>query len=260
MTPCRLYRATQAMSSLDYGLPQRHQDESTMPNPPTFRDHFSGHASDYSRYRPRYPQTLFDWLASLIPETTRVWDCGTGNGQAAVALARHFSSVHATDASPEQIAAAQKHDRVHYAVASAAKSGLQDDAVNLITVAQALHWFEPHPFHQEVERVLQPGGIVAAWCYEIFKLNTDFDAALDTLYRDILGKDWPPQRRHIETGYRLFDWPWPKMPPPNAAQQQLDHRPDARVLTHMVCHPTMEAPGRHGSCSSGRIGPALDLG
>ena len=179
-----------------------------MTDTPTFRDHFSGHAADYSLYRPHYPETLYGWLASLVPNTTRVWDCATGNGQAAVALAEHFDAVVATDASAEQIESAIPHPRVHYGAHSASDSGLADHSVGLVTIAQALHWFDPKPFHRELTRVLQPGGVVAAWCYELFTVHPDFDVVMLRLYNDILGDDWPPERRYIETGYADIPWPW----------------------------------------------------
>jgi len=185
-----------------------------MSEPRPFRDHFSGHAEDYGRYRPVYPEALFGWLAALVPQGSRVWDCATGNGQAAVALARHFPEVLATDASAEQVAAAREHPRVRYEVRSASASGLADDAVGLVTVAQALHWFDLEPFQREVARVLAPGGVVAAWCYELFEVCPGFDRPMLELYRDVLGPDWPPERRHIETGYRDLAWPWPKLEPP----------------------------------------------
>ncbi|MDP6933288.1 MAG: class I SAM-dependent methyltransferase [Myxococcota bacterium] len=179
-----------------------------------FRDHFSGHASAYSRYRPQYPQELFQWLASLAPSRVRAWDCATGNGQAAVALAQLFEEVVATDASAEQLAVARVHTRVRYHQRTASKSGLADHDVDLVTIAQAMHWFDPAPFHRELTRVVRPGGILAAWCYELFSVDPAFDTVMLELYHDILGEDWPPQRRHVDTGYREISWPWPRMDTP----------------------------------------------
>ena len=114
-----------------------------------FKDHFSGHASDYAKFRPHYPRELFVYLADITSERECVWDCATGNGQAAVALAEFFQHVIATDASEKQIANAQSHDRVIYRVASAERSGLSNASVDLITVAQALHWFDRELFLQK---------------------------------------------------------------------------------------------------------------
>lgn len=188
----------------------------TEPSPGSraFPDHFSGHAEEYSRFRPTYPSALFDWIAGLVPSAARVWDCATGNGQAALALAQRFPEVIATDASAEQLASATPHPRVRYEQRPASDSGLADQAVGLVTVAQALHWFEPEPFHRELRRVLAPGGVVVAWCYELFSVDDAFDEPMLELYRDVLGEDWPPQRRHIETGYREIEWPFERMQVP----------------------------------------------
>ena len=186
---------------------------------PVFRDHFSGHAGDYSRFRPLYPDSLFAWLAQLVAADgqaagAQVWDCATGNGQAAVALSRHFPRVIATDASAEQIAAAKSQPGVTYAVRPASRSGLEPGSIDLVTIAQALHWIEPEPLQRELRRVLKPGGVVAAWCYELFSISPEVDAPMLELYHDILADDWPEQRRHIETGYQHIDWPWPRLQTP----------------------------------------------
>lgn len=131
----------------------------------SFKDHFSGHAANYRAFRPTYPPELFAFLASVVPRRELVWDCGTGNGQAAVVLAEHFARVFATDASAEQIANAEPHPKVEYAVAPAEKCPLPDASADLITVAQALHWFDHDRFFAEVRRVCKPGAVFAATCY-----------------------------------------------------------------------------------------------
>src|SRR5438045_3485499 len=127
-----------------------------------FKDHFSGHAPDYRAFRPTYPPELFSFLASIAPTRELVWDCGTGNGQAAVLLADHFARVFATDASAEQIANAEPHPKVEYIVAPAEKCPLADASADLVTVTQALHWFDHHGFYAEVRRVCKPGAVIAA--------------------------------------------------------------------------------------------------
>src|SRR5689334_16684936 len=103
---------------------------------------FASVAREYASFRPGYPPELFAWLARAAPARGAVWDCGCGSGQASVALAEHFSQVFATDASAEQIAAARPHPRVRYSVAPAENSGLEPGCADLVTVAQALHWFD----------------------------------------------------------------------------------------------------------------------
>lgn len=130
-----------------------------------FQDHFSGHAADYAVHRPTYPQGLFRYLSGLLTRRERVWDCATGNGQAALLLAEYFDEVVATDASRRQLAAAPAHPRIRYRCAPAERAPLETESVDLVTVAQALHWFDVDAFHREVCRVLRPGGLLAVWCY-----------------------------------------------------------------------------------------------
>jgi ubiquinone/menaquinone biosynthesis C-methylase UbiE len=179
-----------------------------------FKDHFSNHAAEYSRFRPTYPEALFAWLSTLVPSGSAVWDCATGNGQGALALAGHFQDIWATDASAEQISKASLHPRIRYGVCLSSASGLVDDGVDLVTVAQALHWFEPEPFHREVQRVLRPSGVVVAWCYELFEITAEVDDAVFELYDGILKRDWSPERRFVERGYQNYPWPWPKLATP----------------------------------------------
>ncbi|HEU4452300.1 MAG TPA: class I SAM-dependent methyltransferase [Longimicrobium sp.] len=181
---------------------------------PAFKDHFSRHADAYARYRPDYPAALFAWLARLAPKTNRAWDCATGSGQAAAALAEHFAEVVATDASEEQVRNARPHPRVEYRTAPAERSGLEDGSVDLITVAQALHWFDLPAFYAEADRVLVPGGALAVWAYELFRATPEIDAAVNRLYRDIVGPYWPPDRKVIETGYAGIELPFERVEAP----------------------------------------------
>lgn len=183
---------------------------------PTFHDHFSGHARAYGQYRPAYPEALYTWIAGLVPEGTHAWDCATGNGQAACALAARFDVV-ATDASAEQIAAAEPCPNVRYAVAPAHASGLGDASVDLVTVAQALHWFDVPAFAAEVERVLRPGGVVVAWCYALFSITDAVDVPIRRLYDELVGPWWPPERVHVEAHYTDLPWPWEVLPAPDLA-------------------------------------------
>lgn len=222
----------------------------------TFRDHFSGHAGDYGRYRPHYPDALFAWLAAQVGPDARAWDCATGNGQAAVALAGHLAHVVATDASATQIAAAVPHPRVEYAVRPASASGLPDRSVSLVTVAQALHWFDFEAFFAEVGRVLAPGGLVAAWCYELFTITPQVDAPMLVLYRDIVGADWPPERRHIEAGYADIPWPWPRLEVP-AFAMQAEWSVDQTLGYLRTWSATQRYLAREGADPVLRIEPAL---
>ena len=173
-----------------------------------FKDHFSNQAEDYSVYRPEYPPELYAWLSSLCEDQALAWDCATGNGQAAVALTNHFSYVIGTDASESQIYRAMIYPRVEYEVALAHQSPLKDHSVDLITVAQALHWFDFEAFFQEVKRVAKPNAVLAVWCYELHHISTAVDAVIQHYYDEIIGKFWPPERRHIEQAYGCIEFPF----------------------------------------------------
>jgi len=191
---------------------------------PSFSDHFSGHASEYARYRPDYPESLFAYLASLSPSHGLAWDCATGNGQAAAGLALHFADVVATDASARQIEEAPRLERVRFAVAPAESSPLPDASVDLVTVAQALHWFDLPAFFGEVRRVLAPRGVFAAWCYGLLTIAPDVDAVLNRFYRDVVGEYWPKERAIVERGYASLAFPlasaFDEITPPRFAMEK----------------------------------------
>src|SRR4051812_1803752 len=160
-----------------------------------FKDHFSTQSTSYASFRPRYPEGLFRNLADNSPTRTLAWDCATGTGQAAVSIAPFFDRVIATDASENQIRNAEPHDRVEYQVATAEQSGLASQSVDLITVAQALHWFELDRFYPEAIRVLKPNGLLAVWCYTYLRIASNVDALVQHFYNDIVGPYWPFERK-----------------------------------------------------------------
>ena len=186
-----------------------------MPGPGRFKDHFSDQPARYARHRPRYPAELFQFLASCTPGRALAWDCATGNGQAAIALSEFYDEVIATDASSAQIRAAIAHPNVTYRVASAEDSRLAGASVDLVTVGQALHWFDTARFFAEVGRVLVAGGVLAVWCYELCRVSDACDSIVDKLYTDILGEFWPPERRLIEQRYTPIEMPGAGIATPN---------------------------------------------
>ena len=175
--------------------------------PPGFKDHFSERSDNYATYRPTYPAGLFEYLARVAPKTGAAWDCATGSGQVAVALAEYFEHVFATDASSSQIDAAIANSKVKYTVAPAEASGLESASVDLVTVGQAFHWFDADRFMAEAQRVLGPNGVLAIWCYETCSVSAEIDAVVERLYTDLTGPFWPPERRMIEEGYAKVSLP-----------------------------------------------------
>jgi SAM-dependent methyltransferase len=180
-----------------------------------YKDFFSGHSTDYARFRPRYPRELFEYLASISPSRALAWDCATGNGQAAVALAEVFDQVIATDASAEQLSSATPHPRIEYRNVTAEDSGLPDGSVDLLTIAQAMHWFEFEPFFAEVRRVLKPGGVIAAWTYNVMFVSPEIDEIVRRFYKERIGTYWPPDRKLVEDDYRTIPFDFEELPPPD---------------------------------------------
>lgn len=164
-------------------------------------DHFSSFAATYAEFRPSYPDGLFRWLAEVAPARNHAWDCATGNGQAAISLARHFARVTATDVGAGMIAAAQPHPRVNYSIAPAESPPADLAGVDLITVAQALHWFDRPRFWATCRQVLRPGGVLAYWGYLLPEVNPTVDALIQEYHDDAVGPFWPPGREPLLEGY-----------------------------------------------------------
>ncbi len=178
----------------------------------THTDHFSTVADAYAAYRPTYPPALFTYLAGLPAQRRRVWDCGAGSGQAALALCSHFESVIATDISRSQLAAASGRGLCRI-VSSAEQAPLAPRCVDLVIVAQALHWFDHDTFYAEVRRVVVPDGAIAVWSYDLMQLG---DRSLDEIVRDFydgeVGDFWPSQRRLVDERYRDVPFPFDELP------------------------------------------------
>lgn len=181
--------------------------------PSSFKDHFSSHADRYAAWRPTYPQALMQFLADCCEKRKLAWDCATGNGQTAVALTAYFDRIIATDASEAQIRSATSHPRIDYRVARAERSALDPRSVDLITVSQALHWFDIDRFFDEVMRVLVPGGVFSAWSYGLCAVDPAIDAHILELYRR-MDDYWPPERRLVEDRYRSIELPMPAIAVP----------------------------------------------
>lgn len=166
-----------------------------------FKDYFSTQSVDYKKFRPDYPQELIDFLVAKCGKHEAAWDCATGNGQVAVKLSPYFKKVFATDASAKQIESATPMANVVYSVSTAESSKLTDKSVDLITVAQAAHWFNLELFYKEAQRVAKPNALLAVWGYANHSISLDIDRVVLKLYKDILRDFWPKERFIVEQGY-----------------------------------------------------------
>jgi len=174
-----------------------------------FKDLFSGQSKDYARFRPRYPDNLYEFLVKQVKARDAVWDCATGSGQAAFDLARHFKTVYATDASAAQIGNAQQAPNIKYSVAPAERSGLADACADLVTVAQAVHWFDRDRFFLEARRVMKPGAVIACWAYgHLTPDEPELRRLTDKVSREILGPYWDERARLVWDGYETMAFPF----------------------------------------------------
>ncbi|RII31746.1 MAG: SAM-dependent methyltransferase [Geobacter sp.] len=184
-----------------------------------FKDHFSVRSDAYTRYRPSYPGELFSWLAGLARQHELAWDCGCGNGQAALGLVPYFERVIATDPSRQQIEHAQQHEGISYGVAPAEGSGIGGNSVDLVMVAQALHWFDFDRFYTEVRRVVRDGGVLAAVSYGPVSVDGVAGEVIDRFYYELIAPYWPAERHYVDEHYATIPFPFPEISAPAFAME-----------------------------------------
>lgn len=181
----------------------------------SMKDNFSKQSAGYSKYRPDYPAELFQFITSYIKNKKLAWDCGTGNGQSAVQLANHFENVIATDTSSKQLEQAERKENIIYKVAAAEESGIETGTVNLVTVVQAIHWFQFDKFYAEVKRVTSADAHLAVWCYSLLRIEKDIDALIKDYHFNTLTDYWDAERKYVDDGYADIPFPFDKIATPN---------------------------------------------
>lgn len=172
------------------------------------KDNFSAQSKGYSQFRPVYPTALYDEIRVHVEHLENCWDCATGNGQMALVLAEHFQKVEATDISQQQLDKAVIHHNITYSLSRAEHTTFEADSFDLITVGQAIHWFDFDAFNQEVKRVSKNGGVLAVVGYGLMFVNEAFDEKLMQFYDGTIGNYWDPERKHIESQYESIPFPF----------------------------------------------------
>lgn len=172
------------------------------------KDNFSTQSGHYAKYRPVYPEALYSFIYNQIKEFNTAWDCGTGNGQVASVLSDKFDKVYATDISKNQLQNAVAKENITYIQARAEHTPIADRSIDLITVAQAIHWFDFNAFYQEVSRVAKPGALLAAWGYGLLSVSPELDPIIEEFYADILGSYWDDERSYLDESYRTIPFPF----------------------------------------------------
>ncbi|MBL1409357.1 class I SAM-dependent methyltransferase [Sphingobacterium faecale] len=185
------------------------------------KDNFSNISDKYAKFRPTYPQTIYDFIYPLLSQRDIAWDCGTGTGQVALELAKDFNKVYATDISAQQLEHAPHADNIIYTVQRAEQTVFPANSFDLITVAQAVHWFDFDKFNEEVKRVGRPNSIIALFGYELINITPEIDAIIKNLYTHIVGSYWDPERKHIEQQYQTIPFPYRELETPEITNIKL---------------------------------------
>ena len=183
------------------------------------KDNFSRQADSYAKYRPQYPRQLFDFILKHTGKKQNVWDCATGNGQSAKALAKYFDKVFATDISQKQIDKAEPAKNIYYSVQPAEQTNFADNTFDLITVSQALHWFATNEFYKEVKRVAGPSSVFAAWSYSLLYISPEIDKQIRSFYTNVIGPYWDAERKYVDEEYKTISFPFKEIAAPKFDMQ-----------------------------------------
>ncbi len=190
------------------------------------KDNFSTQSDQYAKYRPKYPNDFFDYLGTIIKNKHVAWDCGTGNGQVAIELAKRFTMVYATDISVAQLAQAQQLPNVIYSVQAAEKTNFPNDFFDLITVAQAIHWFDFEKFYGEIKRTAKPNATLVVMGYGKIEVSPEIDTIISDFYKNTIGNYWDKERKYIDELYKTIPFPFEEIETPSFSisyNWSLDH-------------------------------------
>jgi ubiquinone/menaquinone biosynthesis C-methylase UbiE len=175
------------------------------------------HSKIYAKYRIVYPNSLFDYLRSLVSSNSLAWDVGTGTGQAAVTLSSHFQRVVGSDINANQISQyPQNIENVDFHVSNSfelrkieSELGLKGNSVDLVLVAQAVHWFPLNEFHLAVKHVLKDKGIYAILTYVLPNISPSVDSVLRKYHDEVLSEFWAEEnKKYVHTMYKTIDFPF----------------------------------------------------
>lgn len=178
------------------------------------KDNFSVQSKDYANFRPRYPAALYDFLYCQVAAFDKALDVATGNGQVAAELAQKFTEVHATDISTKQLAEAPQLPNIFYKAEAAEDATFPDQYFDLITIAQAIHWFDFDKFYTAAKRILKPGGIIAVIGYGLIHINDKVDPWLHHFYKNITGPYWDKERKYVDELYNTIPFPFVEIKSP----------------------------------------------
>lgn len=178
------------------------------------KDNFSKQANVYAKYRPDYPQELFDFVLAHVNKKQNAWDCATGNGQSAKVLARYFENVFATDISQKQMDNAEQAANIYYSLQPAEQTNFSDHTFDLITVSQALHWFNFEKFYTEVKRVARQDAGIAVWMYSLLRISNEIDAIVDDYHFGTMEKFWDNERKYVDNNYTTIPFPFKEISTP----------------------------------------------
>ncbi len=178
------------------------------------KDYFSGHSKLYATFRPTYPDELYRFIFGHLKSFDAAWDCATGNGQVARVLSTQFDKVYATDISQQQLEYAVQANNIIYSIQPAEKTTFPDCTFDLITVAQAMHWFDADAFYNEVSRTIKPGGWLAVWGYSNCRISPEIDKLLLEFYHDTVGQYWDGARKLVDEHYRTIPFPFEEVATP----------------------------------------------